>query len=371
MRIDVAVETEISTSTRAQQLSALFDVPAAKKCRLTWAGEIPIDADDWNVGLIVGPSGSGKSSIAKQLFGERYHPELQWPGKSVIDDFKAGLPIETISEACQAVGFNTIPAWLRPYAVLSNGERFRVDLARRILELPDPIVLDEFTSVVDRQVAQIGSNAVQKFVRRNKRRFVAISCHYDIVDWLQPDWIFEPATMTVSRRLLRQRPALEVTIGRVPYAAWKLFAPFHYLTAELNVAARCYGLWVGDRLAAFAGILAKPVSAGANKGTAIAGVSRVVTLPDWQGLGLAFVLLEKLGAAHKAIGKRFRNYPAHPSFVRAHKPPAWCMIKRSGHFESISSRFAGTGAMGGRPCAIFEYRGPAMAIDDARRVLAK
>jgi hypothetical protein len=119
----------------------------------------------------------------------------------VIDDFAGTLSMEQVSSACQAVGFNTIPAWLRPFYVLSNGERFRVELARRLLELSDPIVVDEFTSVVDRQVAQIGAHAVQKYVRRNKRKFVAVSCHYDIVDWLQPDWIFEPATMHFARKV--------------------------------------------------------------------------------------------------------------------------------------------------------------------------
>ena len=40
--------------------------------------------------------------------------------------------------------------------------------------------MDEFTSVVDRQVAQIGAHAIQKYVRKHGRQFVAVSCHYDI-----------------------------------------------------------------------------------------------------------------------------------------------------------------------------------------------
>src|SRR5688500_10462523 len=101
MRIDVTVETEISRSVRAQQLEAMFDVPAAEKCRLEWRGELPIEEKDWNVGLIVGPSGAGKSSIARQLFAETYHPELEWNGKSVIDDFSKSLTMEQIAAGCQ------------------------------------------------------------------------------------------------------------------------------------------------------------------------------------------------------------------------------------------------------------------------------
>jgi len=366
-RVDLVVESEPSRSPRAQQLSAMFDVPPMDKCRMEWHGDIPIEANDWNVGLIVGPSGCGKSSIARDLFGADYHPDLEWYGKSVVDDFAASLPMEAVTQACSAVGFNTIPAWLRPFHVLSNGERFRVELARRLLELPDPIVVDEFTSVVDRQVAQIGSHAVQKFARKHNRRFVAVSCHYDIVDWLQPDWIFEPSTMTFSRRLLRQRPSLDVTIGRVPYSAWRMFAPFHYMSAELSKSARCFGLWVSGQLTTFCGVLPKPISNGPGCGQWIAGVSRIVTLPDWQGLGLAFILMEKLGAANAAIGRRFRNYPAHPAFVRASdRSPHWEMKKRPGAFSTVSTG----GGFGGRPCAVFEYCGTSMQLSEAKILLS-
>jgi ABC-type ATPase involved in cell division/GNAT superfamily N-acetyltransferase len=383
--INLIVESEISRTARARQLEAMFDVPPATKCRLEWAGDIPIDANDWNIGLIVGPSGSGKSSIAKHVFGSDYHPALEWTGASVIDDFAARLSMQDISSACQAVGFNTIPAWLRPFSVLSTGERFRVDLARRVLELPDPVVVDEFSSVVDRQVAQIGSHAAQKFVRKHQRRFVAISCHYDIVDWLQPDWIFEPATMHFARRSLQRRPQLEITIGRVPYSAWRIFSPFHYLTADLHRAAQCFALFVGDRVAAFGGMLHRPHP----KVRDVMGLSRLVTLPDWQGLGLAMILSDTLGSAYKAIGKRMHTYPAHPSLIRSYDHSAkWIMTKKPGIFSSLTGnqdpRFHGRVDMGGppskkttreggfgqRPCAVFEYCGDAMEKSDAVRLLA-
>src|ERR1041385_3871841 len=159
MRIDLIVESEVSPSSRVAQLEAMFDVPPAAKSRMEWHGDLPIEQEPWNVGLIVGPSGCGKSTISKQLFGEAYETPIEWSRGSVIDDFDKRFGIGDVTNACQAVGFNTIPAWMRPYAVLSNGEKFRVELARRILELPDPIVVDEFTSVVDRQVAQIGAHA--------------------------------------------------------------------------------------------------------------------------------------------------------------------------------------------------------------------
>lgn len=371
--IDFVVETEISRSPRARQLEAMFDVPVSEKCKLRWQGEFPIEDQPWNVGLIVGPSGCGKSSILRTQFGDS--PELEWGGASVVDDFSPTFSMGEISSACQAVGFNTIPAWLRPFAVLSNGERFRVELARRLLESQEMIVMDEFTSVVDRQVARIGSHAVQKYVRKAGRQFVAASCHYDIVDWLQPDWILEPATMTFTRRLLRRKPELQITICRVPYAAWRLFAPFHYLTANLHVGARCFALFVGESIAAFAGMLHRPHP----KVRDIMGLSRLVTLPDWQGLGLAMILAEKLGGAYKAIGKRMHTYPAHPSLIRSFdKSEAWAMEKRPGrHSTASGNRLKGVNggmmpsasAMGGRPCAVFSYAGQIMEPKQAQRLI--
>lgn len=343
----------------------MFDVPPQDKARLEWSVEVPAISDSWSVGLIVGPSGSGKSSVMRKVYGEV--PRLAWSAASVVDDFARSLTVQQVTDACSAVGFNTIPAWLRPFGVLSNGERFRVDLARRLLELPDPIVVDEFTSVVDRQVAQVGSHAVQKFARRSGRKFVAVTCHYDVIEWLQPDWVLDMATRQLTRRLLQRRPSIDCVVGRVPYAAWRMFAPFHYLTGDLHKSARCFGLWANGRLAAFAGMLHRPHP----KVDDIMGCSRLVTLPDWQGLGLAFALIDKVGAAYKAIGKRAHTYPAHPALTRAFdRSPLWRLEKAPGKYGSaIGASTSAKSSQRQRPCAVFEYVGPAMDRGAAERLI--
>ncbi len=362
-RVDVVVETAVQQSSRVRQLEAMFDVPPFERAKVEWHGDLDFEARPWRVGLIVGPSGSGKSTLLRHLFGEPQ--QVAWDQRSVIDNFPREVSVSDIAALCQAVGFNTIPAWMRPYAVLSNGERFRVDLARQ-LSRPGDVIIDEFTSVVDRQVAQIGSHAVQKYIRRAEdgRRFVAASCHFDIIDWLQPDWVLEPATMSLTWRDLQRRPPLSVAIGRVPYATWSVFAPFHYLTADLHKGAKCYALWVHHQLAAFAGVLHRPTAA-----RDIEGVSRLVTLPDYQGLGLALALVDQLGAAFKAVGKRLHTYPAHPSLVRSFdRSTVWSLVKRPG--MTGTNRTSHTaGKLGGRPCATFCYAGQSMDHKTASRLL--
>lgn len=361
--VDIVVESACSETMRARQVCSMFDAPPEKKARREWTLELDMP-ESWSVGLVVGPSGSGKSTALRRLWGE---PEpFQWAAAGVIDDVAKELSVGDVAAAFQSVGFNTIPAWLRPYAVLSNGEKFRVELARSLLERPDPIVIDEFTSVVDRQVAKIGSHACQRYVRKHGRKFVAVTCHYDVEDWLQPDWVLDMATCEFRRRLLQRRPALSCTVGAVSRAAWGMFAPFHYMTAELHRAAQCYGLWCEGQLAAFAALLHNPISAP-GRHVPIWRVSRVVTLPDYQGLGLAFALLDVLGAEHAALGRRLRNYPAHPSFVRSHeRSEKWRLVKQAGQFSSVNS----AGNMGGRPNAVFEYVGPAATECRAMRAVA-
>jgi ABC-type ATPase with predicted acetyltransferase domain len=142
---------------------------------------------DFKIGVIVGSSGSGKSTMLKQ-FGIEEQPRWK-PNKSVISHFDN--PEDGISRL-SSVGFNSIPSWYKPYHVLSNGEKFRADLARKI---KSNVVIDEYTSVVDRTVAKAASMALARYVKNNNLQNIVIStCHMDIVDWLEPDWVINTDT---------------------------------------------------------------------------------------------------------------------------------------------------------------------------------
>lgn len=369
--VDIDVSTEIpSDSVRCRQLESTFDVPRKNEISHSWQTTLPIslDDEDWQIGAIIGPSGSGKSLTLAQAFAPP--TKHKWTKRPVIDDFADGLSMNEITGVCQAVGFNTIPSWMKPFHVLSNGEQFRVDLARSFVEGEGLITIDEFTSVVDRQVAQIGSHAAQKYIRRSTdRKLVVASCHYDIIDWLQPDWVYEPDTMTFARRSVQPRPELDIRIGRTVHNHWQRWAPFHYLTADLNKSAQCFSLEVDGKPAAFAGVVHRPHPKARN----VKGLSRIVTLPDWQGLGLAFVLMDTIASAYKTRGYRFRSYPAHPSLIRSFDAsPNWSMqSKPGGHMNSLGGKRTAQlrGSQGGRPNAVFQWAGDALSEDDAQAVL--
>ncbi|MBW1937124.1 MAG: ATP-binding cassette domain-containing protein, partial [Deltaproteobacteria bacterium] len=219
-RLNIVRMSNIIRTPRVVQLESLFDVPKASHSQEFWKIELPIEDFPWNIGLIVGPSGSGKSTLLKEAFGPYLIPEYQWnPEKSIVDSFPAHMSIKEITMLLSSVGFSSPPSWLRPFHVLSNGEKFRVTIARALAENQEITVIDEFTSVVDRTVAQIGSAAIARTIRKRQQKFIAASCHYDIIEWLEPDWIYEPH-LNKFQRVCLQRPQIQMEVKRVDKSAW-------------------------------------------------------------------------------------------------------------------------------------------------------
>lgn len=174
---------------RVGSVLSAFDLDI-EKVKEHFEGSIDVEGKEWNIGLIVGSSGSGKSTIAKEVFPDSYIFEQSYSAKSVIDDMPRDKSVKDITKAFTSVGFASPPSWLKPYSVLSNGEKMRCDLAKSILEEKEIVVFDEFTSVVNREVAKTGSFAISKAIRRLNKKFIAVACHSDIIEWLQPDWIY-------------------------------------------------------------------------------------------------------------------------------------------------------------------------------------
>jgi ABC-type lipoprotein export system ATPase subunit/GNAT superfamily N-acetyltransferase len=353
------------------QLEGIFDVPPAEKSGVAWEVELPLHVAEWNVGLIVGPSGCGKSTIARQLWPAEYVRGFEWPaGAALVDAFPAEMSIKDITTLLNSVGFSSPPSWLRPFAVLSNGEQFRATIARAMAELPALAVIDEFTSVVDRRVAQIGSAAIAKTVRRRGSKLIAVTCHYDVEEWLQPDWIMDPSTNTFRWRELRRRPALDLTISRVPHSAWAIFSHHHYLTAELNRSAVCFCAFLDGRPVAFHSYL--PFFGKLKDSRRAVRGHRSVCLPDFQGLGIGSTLITFLASMWSGLGLRVFRNTGHPAEIAsAIRSPDWWMIRAPGTTAPDTGAYAArlaSSRASNRMTASFEYIGASMEIEAADRL---
>jgi GNAT superfamily N-acetyltransferase len=257
----------------------------------------------------------------------------------VLDNFPSAMSIRDIVDLINAVGFGSPPAWFRPFHTLSTGEQFRVSCARRLAEAPqgEIVLIDEFTSVVDRQVAQVASHALQKTVRRAGRQLVAVTCHYDVVDWLQPDWVYQPHANEFTWRSVQPRPRVELDVYPISRAAWRIFSPHHYLSAEHMPGAKCFGMFVGDECVAYQSYRHFMHASVSNMKI----THRLVVLPDWQGLGLALVFANWMGQYLYDQGWRYRVVTAHPAMIAGlNRSPRWRLATATRRLQTTTKNAA-------------------------------
>lgn len=337
MHIAIRNRCDHFQSYRAARVQSLFNAESGQAFDLD--AELPIDDDDWQVGVIVGPSGSGKTSMGREVLG----PGALWTGGDwpddapIVDAIAPGGDFNDVTAALSAVGLGTVPSWLRPYGVLSNGEKFRAELARIVAEEPARVVIDEFTSVVDRQIAQIGAMAFQKAWRRTTGKAVLLSCHYDILDWLEPDWIFDTATGAFERaaagRRLRRRPRIELEIRQTDGSYWPAFEPHHYLKLPRMVACRYFVGFVNGEPVIHLGVTPRLNTGGVR-------ACRMVVMPEWQGAGIGMrflnaVLEREIAGDGPFVGR------AKVGFFHTSHPGLCAALRRDPRWEQISASMFG------------------------------
>lgn len=372
MNLAIKRSAAVEKTARVLQLCGLFDVPPTERSESVWNVSLPVDESPWQIGLIVGPSGSGKTTLAREAFASApfvsANVGYDWPaGKAVVDGFPAGLSIKDITGALSSVGFSTPPAWLRPFGCLSTGEQFRATVARALIDPAPLVVIDEFTSVVDRTVAQIGSAAVSKAVRRTpNKRLVAVTCHYDVEEWLTPDWVVEMPAGTFTRRSVRRRPEIALEVGRVGVQAWDTFKRHHYLDTSLHKSAKCFCAFWRGRPVAFASCLYMPHANGGWWRE-----HRTVCLPDFQGVGIGNALSEFVAGVMRTTGRKYMSTTGNPAMVRYRARSTVWKMRRSPsrtRCESAKSKLRNTmNHATGRFTTGFEYVGP-VRTEDARRL---
>ena len=334
-RIEVHNRVDDFHSYRAARVKSLFN--AENGCNFDLVTDVDLSGD-WNIGVVVGPSGSGKTSIGKIIFGDNLIHDYTkgWaPDKPIIDEIAPNGDFNEVTGALANVGLGDVPAWLRPFRVLSNGEQFRAGLARLICEKPSRVVVDEFTSVIDRQIAKIGSQAFQKSWRRNnpKGKVVLLTPHYDILDWIQPDWVLDTKTKRFERGSLRQRPPIELKIFKTNSSYWRYFKPHYYLDLPMPPAAEYFVGTVNGELACHLAVAPLFTAYGYR-------ATRLVTMPEWQGAGVGIRFLEWVCQYH--LDGKGRKGKKYGTFFHTSHPQLCSALRRSKRWVQTSAQLYGS-----------------------------
>jgi len=267
--------------------------------------------------LIVGTSGSGKTTILKTVDDPK--PIQIDRAKTVIENFSSAERGEELLLAC---GLRTIPAWFRSPSTLSNGEFHRFEIALGIDQ--GHSIIDEFTSVVDRDTAKSLAYSVRKYFDQNPSVVYIASCHRDIIDWLDPDYIYDTDMQELSARrslhLRLGRPTITLDIRGTTPDDWRRFRKYHYLDTRMSRSVHCYVGLIGDKPVAFHAAIH---STNRDIHSYWRG-HRTVVLPEFQGMGIGTAFSDAIAQIYVDRGLRYFSKTAHPSFgEHREKSPLW------------------------------------------------
>jgi len=304
---------KINNDKYTEYIYEAFDIQNKNESNVIVEANLEHLPKDWNIGVVYGGSGTGKTTILKNYFKKEMDESYFDNSKSLISNFDWLEPKEA-TFLLSAMGLSSVPTWLRPFNTLSNGEQYRANLAYIVGSASENevILIDEYTSVVDRDVAKAMSNALQKYIRRTNKKIVLASCHFDIMEWLQPDWIYSPSKGRLEIAPSLRKPTIELQVFRCRYETWNLFKQHHYLSEDLNLAAKCFVVIFNDKPICFIAILPMP---SGNIENAFR-VSRLVVLPDFQGLGIGLKVLNYVSSLYNADNKKIYIKTANPSLFK-------------------------------------------------------
>lgn len=288
----------VEVSQKAQNLLQSFDYePKEEKAPFV---RIP-SIENWNVCVILGPSGTGKTTSLKR-FGDPSDIEIN-PNVPVID--LTGDP-DTLIPMFRKCGFGSVPSWCLPYYKLSNGERYRVQIALKLLRGDNPVILDEFGSYLDGPSAVFLASLVKKLAKTTGRKFLIASLNPVIAQELEPDELIELGVPSIRRSLRRERV---LQIQRVSRNAWQIFKKHHYMSSNILSASKCFMLTMDNEIVAFNAL--KPFPHGTIK-NAYNG-HRTVVLPNFQGLGLGIIISDLTAGIAAVHGYKVYTKTVHPS----------------------------------------------------------
>ncbi len=243
VRVTVIRETGVTPmSSRKHEVCWDFGVPP-REAPFEVVRDLDISVGPGRIVLLHGPSGAGKSSVLAALV-EQVPDAVQVErmriasNRSLIDAIAPRRSSRMAMEILTACGLGEPRLWIRRFADLSDGERFRALLAKAIggavgRAKPRVIICDEFTAILHRRAAKAIAFNLRKLTTRYGLTLVLASTHEDIIPDLQPDQRIDlgerPPSATIKRpqdRAAHAKRKLVIERGSVRH--YHQFSDMHY-----------------------------------------------------------------------------------------------------------------------------------------------
>ena len=194
--IDKRYHTDVERTERVLEIAEAFGLGLDDKTFVVF-DNLPLEIDQGDVVYITGQSGSGKSTVLRELAAKMREAELsvvdidsvELQNKPLIDQI--GKDLNHALELLSLAGLNDAYLYVRRPSELSDGQRYRFRLAKLIESGAKVWIADEFLAVLDRDTAKVIAFSLQKAARRVGATLMVATTHHDMVQDLAPSLYIE------------------------------------------------------------------------------------------------------------------------------------------------------------------------------------
>jgi ABC-type ATPase with predicted acetyltransferase domain len=209
--IDKRFNTDVERTDRVLEIAEAFGLGLDEKEFVVF-DNLPLEINQGDVVYITGQSGSGKSTVLRELASLMNQSALTVSDIDQVELLDKPL-IDQIGQSTQEAltylsiaGLNDAYLFIRKPSELSDGQRYRFRLAKLVESGAKVWIADEFLAVLDRTTAKVIAFNLQKVARKVGATVLVATTHSDMVEDLAPD-------ITINKRYREKIEIIKTTEG--------------------------------------------------------------------------------------------------------------------------------------------------------------
>ena len=205
--IDKRFNSKVKRTPRVLEVAEAFGIGLTDSQFVVY-DDCHITVNQGDIMYITGQSGSGKSLLLAELAKELAKvdkkvcniDDIEFEHEPLVD--QVGKTMADATRILSTVGINDAYLLIRTPDQLSDGQKYRLKLAKMIESNADVWVADEFGAKLDRVTAKVVAFNLHKIARKHNATVIVATTHDDLRDELAPD--------VFVRKTFRERVEIDV-----------------------------------------------------------------------------------------------------------------------------------------------------------------